>query len=92
VVLEALPAAARECLEALMTTATYEYRSDFARRYFAQGEARGEARAVLAVLDARGVEVPDEARERIAGCADLDQLDTWARRAATANKVNELFD
>jgi hypothetical protein len=47
---------------------------------------------VLAVLDARGVEVPDEAREKIAGCADLDQLDTWARRAATADKVNELFD
>ena len=99
VVLAALPAAARDYLEALMTT-TYEYQSDFARRYFnqgraegeAEGQARGEAKAVLAILDARGVEVPDEVREDIAGCTDLDQLDTWVRRAVTANKVHELFD
>jgi hypothetical protein len=31
------------------------------------------------------------ARAKIATCADLDQLDTWVRRAATANKVDELF-
>jgi hypothetical protein len=112
VVLAVLPAAARDCLEALLTTTTYEYQSDFARRYFnkgrtegraegeaegrAEGEARGraegEASAVLAVLDARGVEVPDDVRADIAGCTDLGQLDTWVRRAATANKVHELFD
>jgi hypothetical protein len=85
-----------EVLEALMTTTTYRFQSDFARRYFsagkAEGEAEGEAKAVLACLDARGVEVPEEAREKIAGCTDLDQLDTWVRRAATADKVDELFD
>jgi len=58
----------------------------------AEGEARGEARAVLAVLDARGIEVPDPEREDITGCTDLDQLDTWIRRAVTANKVQDLFD
>jgi len=107
-VLTALPAAVRAYLEDLMTTATHRYQSDFARRYYAEGaaegraegraegqaegQAEGEARAVLAVLDARGIEVPDPVREDITSCTDLDQLDTWIRRAATANKVQELFD
>jgi hypothetical protein len=91
-----LPAAARDYLEACLATTTgHRYYSDFARRYFDQGEAKGqakgEARAVLAVLDARGIEVPDELRERIAGCTDLEQLDTWVRRAATARTAQDLF-
>jgi hypothetical protein len=95
VVLTVLPAAARDYLEALMTTTPYRYQSDFARRYFdqgeAEGEARGEAKAVLAVLGARGIEVTDEVRERVSGCTDLGQLETWIRRAATANTVDDLF-
>jgi hypothetical protein len=100
VLLTVLPAAARDYLEACMATTTgHRYYSDFARRYFDQGEAegeakgqaKGEARAVLAVLDARGIEVPDELRERIAGCTDLEQLDTWVRRAATARTAQDLF-
>jgi hypothetical protein len=54
--------------------------------------ARGEARAVLAALDARGIEVPDPVREDILGCTDLNQLDTWIRYAVTASKVQDLFD
>ena len=95
IVLDALPAAARDHLEALVTTGTHEYRSDFARRYFsrgkAEGEANGEARAILTVLATRGVEVPEPARARIAACTDLDQLDRWVRRAAVATEVDELF-
>ena len=91
-----LPAAARDCLEELMTTTSHRYQSEFARRYFsegeAQGEARGEAKAVLAFLDARGIAVPDDVRARIAGCTDLDQLDVWIRRAATAHKIQDLDD
>jgi hypothetical protein len=90
-VLALLPAAARAHLEALMSTTHFRYRSDFARRYFAAGEAEGEARAILAVLAARGVAVPDEVREQITGCTDRDQLETWIRRAATADKIQDLF-
>jgi hypothetical protein len=99
-VLTALPEAARHSLEVFMTTTPHRYQSDFARRYYAEGEtkgkaegkAEGEAKAVLAFLDARGIEVPDPVREDIIGCTDIDQLDTWIRRAATANKIQELFD
>lgn len=91
VVLAALPEAARHQLEALMSIGTYEYQSDFARRYYGQGRAEGEATAVLAVLAARGIDVPEEARSRITGCTDLDQLEQWLRRAATADSLQDLF-
>jgi hypothetical protein len=95
VVLAALPLAARRYLEAMMTSRTYEYQSEFVRRYVfqgrAEGEAKGEAKAILAFLEARGVDVPDDARARISGCTDLDQLDVWVRRAATAGSVDNLF-
>jgi hypothetical protein len=88
IVLMALPAAVRGYLEVFMTTMPYRYQSDFARRYYAEGEAK----AVLAFLDARGIEVSDPVREDITSCTDLDQLDTWIRRAVTADKVQDLFD
>lgn len=95
-VFAALPAAARNHLEALMNTGTYEYQSEFVRRYIyqgrAEGRAEGEARAVLAVLAARGIDVPEDARVRITECTDMEQLDVWVRRAGTAESVEELFD
>ncbi|MBV9315740.1 MAG: hypothetical protein JO100_18855, partial [Pseudonocardia sp.] len=57
----------------------------------ARGQARGEARSVLAVLDARGINVPEDTRNRITSCTDLDQLNTWIRRAATATSIDDLF-
>jgi hypothetical protein len=89
-VLSRLPAAARECLEDLMTTTGFRFQSDFARRNFAAGEAKGEAHAVLAVLEARGVEVSESVRADIASCTDLDQLGTWIHLAATADKIEDL--
>lgn len=94
-VFAALPEAARHHLEALMSTHTYEYLSEYAQKFVAQGqavgEAVGEARAVLAVLAARGIEVSDATRARIGECDDLAQLDEWVRRAATADSVDDLF-
>ncbi|MPZ25398.1 MAG: hypothetical protein GEV12_02845 [Micromonosporaceae bacterium] len=92
IVFTALPEAARHYLERLMATETYEYKSDYARRYFSQGEARGEAKALLTLLAARDIPVNDDARTRITECTDLDQLDTWVRHAATATTINDLFD
>jgi hypothetical protein len=54
------------------------------------GEARGEGRAVLTVLDARGVEVSDVMRERVLACDDLAQLEVWLRRAVTATTAEHV--
>lgn len=99
VVHRSLPQAARHLMEAIMTTTSYEYQSPFVRRFVmqgraegrAEGEAKGEARALLTVLAARGLEVSDDARARIDGCDDADQLNLWISRAATAESVDDVF-
>jgi hypothetical protein len=55
------------------------------------GRAEGEAEAVLAFLEARGISVTDEQRERILECDDLERLGVWVRRAATVADASELF-
>ncbi|MGW7816812.1 hypothetical protein ACWGLF_01530 [Streptomyces puniciscabiei] len=57
----------------------------------AKGKAKGEAQAILRFLAARGVPVPEEARERIAGCTDLDLLGRWLDRTPHVQCVHELF-
>ncbi|MPY98249.1 MAG: hypothetical protein GEU97_09660 [Actinophytocola sp.] len=56
-----------------------------------EGAAAAKADSVLTVLAARGITVPGAARVRITQCADLDQLDTWVRKAATATSAEDLF-
>jgi hypothetical protein len=95
-VYNALPVAARECLEALLSTRPYEYQSEFVRKYIfqgrAEGEAIGEARALLAVLKTRRLTVPENIRVRIIECTDADLLETLVCRAVTANSVEDLFE
>lgn len=92
VVCAALPETARKYLESLMATRAYEYQSEFVSKFVRQGRVEGEAEAVLAVLDARGFDVPDGVRDRITGCSDLDQLSRWVRRAAVVDSLEDLFD
>ncbi len=86
--------AARAILEGLMAS-KYEYQSDFAKRYVAQGRAEGlaegKARALLAVLEARGLAVSEPLRQRILSCSDLARLDTWLARAVTATSASEVL-
>ena len=70
-----------------MTVTTHPYQSDFARRYYNQGEAD----AVVTILETRGIEVPPDVRERITSCTDLDQLRTWVRRSVTVRTAQDLF-
>ena len=53
--------------------------------------AEGEAVALLTVLEARGIDVPDDARRRITECTDLEQLNLWIRRAVSAQSIDDLF-
>ncbi|MEV6098954.1 hypothetical protein [Nocardia sp. NPDC051981] len=94
-VMAVLPRAARHFSESLMTAGTYEYKSEFARRYFsrgeAEGQAKGEAKALLAVLRSRGITVDESTVARVGACTDIEQLDVWLDRAATARFADEVF-
>ncbi|MEU6230513.1 hypothetical protein [Streptomyces sp. NPDC047042] len=57
----------------------------------AQGQAQGRAQDILRILDLRGIDVPESARERISGCTDLDTLGTWFDRSLTATDTADLF-
>lgn len=74
----------------------YEYKSDFARKYVAQGRAEGRAeeaaRALLTVLRARGIAVPDAVRERIQAQKDPERLECWLEKAAVASSVAAVID
>jgi hypothetical protein len=48
------------------------------------GELKGQVRALLALLAARGISVSDEARAHIETCDDAATLGRWIVLAATA--------
>jgi hypothetical protein len=93
-VLNSLNEAARRTLEAMMKG--YEYQSDFAKKYVAQGEAQGvvhaRAQDVLTVLHARGVAVRDAERDRILAEKDAARLERWLAKAAVASSLGEVID
>lgn len=57
----------------------------------AEGRAEGKAAAVLAVLAARRIPVPDFVRARIEACQDLKTLDRWITCAATAASAEDVL-
>ncbi|MDG4828694.1 hypothetical protein O7627_05155 [Solwaraspora sp. WMMD1047] len=83
----------------MTTTVGHEYRSELLRELAARhedldearGEARGEARAVLTVLEGRGIPVTTEHREQILAGTDLARVDTWLRRAITATTIEDVL-
>ena len=85
---------ARRSLEVMMKD--YEYQSDFANKYVAQGRAEGRAetaaRNVLTVLRARGLAVPDAVRERILSQKDPERLERWLEKAAVAASAAAILD
>jgi predicted transposase YdaD len=93
-------------LETLMQSGSYEYQTEFVRKYVAQieqghqqgheegrkeGRHEGELAALLEVLDARGLKVSAAVRKQILACTDPAQLKHWLRKAATAESAQELF-
>jgi hypothetical protein len=94
--LGALSEAMRRTLEAIMRSGTYEYQSDIAKKFVAEGVAEGKllakAQDVVAVLQARGISITEPLRQRILDCNDVAVLDRWLMRAAVANEAGEVFD
>jgi hypothetical protein len=78
----------------------YRYQSDFAKHYYGQGRDEGRvegrveeaARALLTVLRARNVAVPEAVRERIMAQRDPERLERWLEKAAVAASVAEVVD
>jgi flagellar biosynthesis/type III secretory pathway protein FliH len=56
-----------------------------------EGEARGEAKALLSILVRRGLAVTAEHQRRIAECTEIAVLDRWLERALSATTVDELL-
>jgi hypothetical protein len=89
-VYNSLDEAARRALDAVMKG--YQYQSDFAKKYYGQGRTEGRASDVLTVLRARGIAVPDAARERIVAQKDPDRLERWLEKAAVAVSIADVLD
>ena len=70
----------------------YEYQSDFAKKYVAQGRAEEAGRAVLTALRVRGIVVPAADRERILAEKDPAKLERWHERAILATSIGEVLD
>jgi hypothetical protein len=90
--------AARQILEAMMTTSEYE--KTFVERIHDQGIAEGEAKGkaegkaedVLKLLDARRLAPSNDQRQQVTSCTDAAQLNRWFDRAITAGTADEVFD
>ena len=57
-----------------------------------QGRAEATARAVLTVLQARGIELSKRARARILAQKDLARLERWLEKAVVAASIAEMLD
>lgn len=100
VIRNALTHAARNLLEALMQVPqNREYKTDFARKYVAEGEAKGEVKgrvegqalSICRVLDKRRIALSDEQRALILACTDLPTLDRWLDISVEATAASDLF-
>ena len=88
-VLNSLNEAARRALEAMMKG--YEYQSDFAKKYVAQGHKEGERALLLRLLCTRFGELPAAAVARIEG-AEVAVLERWGERMLSAKTLAEVLD
>ncbi|GAA1077384.1 hypothetical protein [Nocardiopsis composta] len=99
-VLAEFSTAARTSWEALMAESGSALKTEFARRHYGKGRAEGraegftegETRAIIIVLEARGIPIDEQARRRITSCTDREVLETWIHRAPTVTTTDELFD
>jgi len=79
-----------------MAVGRYEYQSDFARKYIAEGRAEGEAagraESLFAVCAARGFTLTEAQRTRVRECTDSAALDRWIRRAVGVEDPAAIFE
>lgn len=85
----------RDLLEAFVTSIHAPRFSDFAKRYYgeglAEGEAIGERNTIRMVLKARRLTLTQDQGKLIDDCSDLSQLKKWAETALTAERTSDIF-
>ena len=88
-ILSALPEAVRRAVEAWMPR--YEYQSDFARRYVAEGMAEGIREALLRVPGRRGFALSPELQRKLEAEPSVERLERWLDLAVTAQSLADVF-
>jgi predicted transposase YdaD len=68
-----------------------EGRQDGLKRGREEGHLEGRRRALLKVLEARGLSVEGAPRHRLLACTDLAQLERWLSRAVKVQSIKELL-
>ena len=71
-----------------MDPVKYEYQSDFARRYVAQGRAEGRAALILKLLSSRFGQLDAATRASIER-ASIDELDAIGERLLAAQTLQD---
>jgi hypothetical protein len=86
---------ARAALEAYMPLTNYEYKSDFAKKYVAQGRSEGRVDAarslLLAILEERNLGPSERTRALVEATSAPELLERWVRAAATATREEDVF-
>ncbi|WP_194831869.1 hypothetical protein [Nocardia sp. XZ_19_369] len=87
-----VPQPANTCLEGPMRNRVHKFYAPFSRFFYAWGQTD----ALLVILESRGLLVSSESRALAKACAslchlDIDYLDMFLRRAASAASVEEVF-
>lgn len=82
---------ARAALEAVMAQGKWEYQSDFAKKYFAEGRVEAARRLLRTMLAARQVPLSERAIDAIEAENDADTLEQWTARAAVASSEDDVF-
>ncbi|MGW1102990.1 hypothetical protein [Streptomyces sp. NPDC002540] len=67
------------------------YKSFMSEEIRDEGRAKGRVESLLLVLEARGIAITDEIREKITTCDDPQLLRQWLNRAATAATAEDVF-
>jgi hypothetical protein len=86
-ILNSLSEAARRALSS-MDVHTYEYQSDFAKRYIAQGRADGRVEVIARLLTVRFGPLTSEVEERIRA-ASISDLDAMTELLLVARSLQE---
>ena len=68
----------------------YEYVSEFARQFVAEGREEGQKEVLIEQLGLKFGELADEVRERVRA-ADGVQLRIWLKRVLTAQSIEQVF-